>query len=44
MKATNELKGNSNLWKTMEFVREIKFTKAEKINLGEMTKNFIKSK
>lgn len=37
MKVTNGLKGNTYLWKTMEFVREIKFTKAEKINLGKMT-------
>ena len=37
MKATNGLKGNTYLWKKMEFVREIKFTKAEKINLGKMT-------
>lgn len=37
MKITNGLKGNTYLWKNMEFVREIKFTKAEKINLGKMT-------
>ena len=37
MKATNGLKGNTYLWKKMEFVREIKFTKIEKINLGKMT-------
>jgi len=37
MKATNGLKGNKYLWGKMEFVREIKFTKAEKINLGKMT-------
>lgn len=37
MKITNGLKGNTYLWKKMEFVREIKFTKAEKINLGIMT-------
>ena len=37
MKATNGLKGNTYLWKKMEFIREIKFTKAEKINLGKMT-------
>ncbi|UII76233.1 pyridoxamine 5'-phosphate oxidase family protein [Flagellimonas sp. HMM57] len=37
MKATNGLKGNTYLWKKMEFVREIVFTKAEKINLGKMT-------
>tara|TARA_R110000823_G_scaffold295431_2_gene414665 strand:+ start:22810 stop:22932 length:123 start_codon:yes stop_codon:yes gene_type:complete len=38
MKFTNGFKGNTYLWKNMEFVREIKFTKAEKINLGMMTK------
>jgi hypothetical protein len=37
MKITNGLKGNTYLWKKMEFVREIKFTKAEKINFGKMT-------
>jgi len=37
MKITNGLKGNTYLWKKMEFVREIKFTNAEKINLGKMT-------
>lgn len=37
MKITNGLKGNTYLWKKMEFVREIRFTKAEKINLGKMT-------
>ena len=37
MKATNGLKGNTYLWKKMEFVRVIEFTKAEKINLGKMT-------
>ncbi len=37
MKTTNGLKGNTYLWKKMEFVRVIKFTKAEKINLGKMT-------
>ena len=38
MKITNGLKGNTYLWKNMEFVREIEFTKAEKINLGKMTR------
>lgn len=38
MKTTRALKGNVYLWKKMEYVREIHFTKAEKINLGEMTK------
>jgi hypothetical protein len=37
MKATKGLKGNTYLWGEMEFVREIKFRKAEKINLGKMT-------
>ena len=37
MRITNGLKGNTYLWKKMEYVREIKFTKAEKINIGKMT-------
>lgn len=37
MRMTKGLKGNTYLWGKMEFVREIKFTKAEKINLGKMT-------
>ena len=37
MKATNGLKGNTYLWGKMEFVRDINFTKAEKINIGKMT-------
>ncbi|MEY8848770.1 pyridoxamine 5'-phosphate oxidase family protein [Psychroserpens sp. XS_ASV72] len=37
MKMTNGLKGNTYLWKKMEYVRDITFTKAEKINLGKMT-------
>ena len=37
MKITNGLKGNTYLWKKMEFVREIKFTRTEKVNLGKMT-------
>ena len=37
MKGTKGLKGHTYLWKNMEFVRVIKFTKAEKINLGKMT-------
>lgn len=37
MKATKGLRGNSYLWGKMEFVREIRFTAAEKINLGKMT-------
>jgi len=39
MKITNGLKGNTYLWKKMAFVREISFIKAEKINLGKMTKD-----
>ncbi|MDT7832245.1 pyridoxamine 5'-phosphate oxidase family protein [Flavobacteriaceae bacterium S356] len=34
---TKMLKGHQYLWKEMNMVREIKFTKAEKINLGKMT-------
>lgn len=37
MRATKGLKGNTYLWKNMEYVREVKFTKAEQINLGKMT-------
>ena len=37
MKSTKGFKGNSYLWGKMEYVREISFTRAEKINLGEMT-------
>ncbi len=37
MLITKWLKGNKYLWGEMEFVREIRFTKAEKINLGKMT-------
>ncbi|WP_438711371.1 hypothetical protein ACSTS3_00470 [Aquimarina muelleri] len=37
MKATNGLKGNTYLWGSMEYIREIQFIKAEKINLGKMT-------
>ncbi|APQ15930.1 hypothetical protein [Maribacter hydrothermalis] len=39
MRVTKGLKGNTYLWGKMEFVREIKFTKAEKINLGKMTED-----
>jgi len=39
MKTTKWLKGNNYLWGNMKYVREIKFTKAEKINLGKMTEN-----
>lgn len=37
MKVTNGLKSNTYLWKKMEYVREIKFIRAEKINIGKMT-------
>lgn len=39
MKTTKGMNGNKYLWGDMKFVRDITFTKAEKINLGEMTKN-----
>ena len=39
MRSTKWLKGNNYLWGKMEYVRDIKFTKAEKINLGKMTEN-----
>lgn len=41
MKVTNGLRGNTYLWKKMEFVREIRFTKAEKVNLGKMTEHLL---
>ncbi|MEO8173313.1 MAG: hypothetical protein ABI581_09530 [Sediminibacterium sp.] len=37
MQTTKWLKGNKYLWGHMDVVREITFTKAEKINLGKMT-------
>lgn len=37
MKNTKRLKGNKYLWQKMEYVRELTFSKAEKINLGKMT-------
>lgn len=39
VRSTKKLKGHQYLWKDMSQVREIKFTKAEKINLGSMTKH-----
>jgi hypothetical protein len=39
MNATKWLKGNEYLWGRMEHVRDITFTKAEKVNLGTMTEN-----
>jgi uncharacterized protein len=38
MRYTKGLKGHDLLWKNMPHVRDITFTKAEMINLGEMTK------
>ncbi len=38
MKITKGLKGNTYLWGKMEYIREIHFTRAEKVNLGQMTK------
>jgi hypothetical protein len=38
MRLTNKLKGHTYLWSDMENIRELIFTKAEKINLGKMTK------
>ena len=37
MKSTKGFKGNTYLWGKMKYVRDITFTRAEKINLGEMT-------
>lgn len=39
IKQTKRLKGSKYLWQDMSMVREITFTKAEKINLGTMTKD-----
>jgi hypothetical protein len=38
MKGLLRLKGGNYLWGEMEFVRDITFTRAEKVNLGEMTR------
>ena len=38
IRQTKRLKGSKYLWQDMSMVREIKFTKGEKINLGKMTK------
>jgi hypothetical protein len=38
IRQTKRLKGSQYLWQDMSMVREIKFTKGEKINLGKMTK------
>jgi hypothetical protein len=37
MRATNGMKGNKYLWGDMIYVRDITFTRVEKINLGKMT-------
>ena len=37
MKSTKGLRGNIYLWKKMDYVRDITFTKVEIINLGKMT-------
>lgn len=37
MKSTKGMKGNLYLWSDMDTVREVHFTKVEKINLGKMT-------
>lgn len=37
MKLTKGLRGNTYLWKKMDYVREITFTKVETVNLGKMT-------
>jgi hypothetical protein len=41
MRTTKGLKGNTYLWGKMEFVREMKFTKAEGINIGKMSENIL---
>jgi len=38
MRSTKGLKGNAYLWKDMSIVRALTFTKAEKINIGKMTR------
>ena len=39
VRSTKRLKGHQYLWTEMAQIREIRFTKAEQINLGKMTKN-----
>ncbi len=39
MKMTKGMSGHKYLWGSMTMVRELSFTKGEKINLGEMTIN-----
>ncbi len=38
MRATKGLKGNSYLWGDMQYIREVSFSRAEIINLGNMTR------
>ncbi len=38
MRATRFTKGHKYLWDDMQIVREVRFSKAEKINLGKMTR------
>ncbi len=37
MRSTRGLRGNTYLWGTMKYVRDVSFYRVEKINLGEMT-------
>lgn len=39
VRSTKRLKGHQYLWEDMSMIREIQFVKAEKINLGKMTKH-----
>lgn len=39
IRQTKRLKGSKYLWQDMSMIREVTFTKAEKINLGKMTKD-----
>lgn len=39
VRSTRGLKGNHYLWDDMQYVRDVTFTKAEKVNLGAMTRN-----
>lgn len=41
MRITKGLKGSTYIWEKMEFVREIKFIKAEGINIGKMTNQLL---
>lgn len=41
MRTTKGLKGNTYIWGKMEFVREIKFIKAEGVNIGKMTSQLL---